>query len=93
MSETTNISIRMEKDLKEQAEHLFNDLGMTMSTALNVFVRQAVRQGKIPFEITTHIDNFYSSENMKRIKKSIQSFKEGKTVTKTMEELEEMENE
>ncbi len=93
MSETTNISIRMEKDLKEQAERLFNDLGMTMSTALNIFVRQAVRQGKIPFEITTHTDNFYSLENMKRIKKSIQSFQNGKTVTKTIQELEEMEDE
>ena len=93
MSETTNISIRMEKDLKEQAERLFNDLGMTMSTALNIFVRQAVRQGKIPFEITTYTDNFYSLENMKRIKKSIQSFQNGKTVTKTIQELEEMENE
>ena len=93
MSETTNISIRMEKDLKEQAERLFNDLGMTMSTALNIFVRQAVRKGKIPFEITTYTDNFYSLENMKRIKKSIQSFQNGKTVTKTIQELEEMEDE
>ena len=93
MSETTNVSIRMDKDLKDQAEHLFNDLGMNMSVALNIFVRQAVRQGRIPFEITTHTDNFYSKENMQRIHKSIQSFKDGKTITKTMEELEGMENE
>ena len=93
MSETINVNIRMEKDLKERAEYLFSNLGMNMSTALNIFVRQAVRQGKIPFEITTHTDNFYSLENIERIKKSIQSFKDGKTVTKTIKELEEMEYE
>lgn len=49
--ETTNINIRMEKALKEQAENLFSELGMNMTTAFNIFVRQSVRQGKIPFEI------------------------------------------
>jgi DNA-damage-inducible protein J len=41
----------MEKDIKEQAESLFSELGMNMTTALNIFVRQSLRQGKIPFEI------------------------------------------
>ncbi|MDR1014204.1 MAG: type II toxin-antitoxin system RelB/DinJ family antitoxin [Coriobacteriales bacterium] len=49
--ETVNLSIRMDKSLKEQADGLFSELGMNMTTALNVFVRQSVRQGKIPFEI------------------------------------------
>ena len=44
---TTNLSIRMDKELKEQAENLFSELGMNMTTALNVFVRQSVRQGKV----------------------------------------------
>ena len=51
MAETTNLSIRMDKELKEQAENLFSELGMNMTTAMTVFVRQSVRQGKIPFEI------------------------------------------
>jgi DNA-damage-inducible protein J len=41
----------------EQAEHLFAELGMNMTTAFNVFVRQAVRQRKIPFEISLNIPN------------------------------------
>ena len=49
---TVNLSIRMDKSLKEQADDLFAELGMNMTTALNIFVRQSVRQGKIPFEIT-----------------------------------------
>jgi DNA-damage-inducible protein J len=51
-TDTINLSIRMERELKEQAERLFSEHGMNMTTALNVFVRQSVRQGKIPFEIT-----------------------------------------
>ena len=54
---TTNINIRMDKDLKEQAESLFSDLGMNMTTAFNIFLRQSVRQGKIPFEISLNKPN------------------------------------
>lgn len=48
---TTNISIRMDAELKAQADALFNELGMNLSTAFNIFVRQALRKGGIPFEI------------------------------------------
>ena len=54
---TTNISIRMDKDLKAQADVLFNELGMNISTAVNIFVRQAVREGRIPFEISLNLPN------------------------------------
>ncbi|MCR4429541.1 MAG: type II toxin-antitoxin system RelB/DinJ family antitoxin [Tepidanaerobacteraceae bacterium] len=57
MAKTTNLSIRMDKELKEQAEKLFSELGMNMTTAFNIFVRQAVRQGKIPFEISLNVPN------------------------------------
>jgi len=56
-NDTTNISIRMDKELKEQAENLFSALGMNMTTAFNIFLRQSVRQGKIPFEISLNIPN------------------------------------
>lgn len=48
---TTNISIRMDTELKEQADLLFSELGMNMSTAFNIFIRQALREGGIPFRI------------------------------------------
>ena len=48
---TTNISIRMDADLKAQADALFNELGMNLTTAFNIFVRQSLRVGGIPFEI------------------------------------------
>lgn len=54
---TTNISIRMDSDLKAQAEELFSELGMNLSTAFNIFVRQSLREGGIPFEIRMEQSN------------------------------------
>ena len=56
-SKTTNVTIRMNTALKKEAEELFDELGMNLSTAFNVFVRQVVREGKIPFEISTKNPN------------------------------------
>ena len=54
---TTNVTIRMDKELKAQADDLFNALGLNMSTAMGVFCRQAVRLGKIPFELAVDMPN------------------------------------
>lgn len=54
---TTNISIRMDSELKAQAEALFAELGMNLSTAFNIFVRQSIRNGGIPFDITVRKPN------------------------------------
>lgn len=48
---TTNISIRMDVDLKKEADILFGEMGMNISTAFNIFVRQAIRERAIPFQI------------------------------------------
>jgi DNA-damage-inducible protein J len=58
----------MERELKEQAENLFSELGMNMTTALNVFVRQSVRQGKIPFEISLNNPNAETIAALQEIK-------------------------
>jgi len=52
MTETTNLSIRIDRDLKDEADRIFNALGMNLTTAITVFVRQVVRQKKIPFDIS-----------------------------------------
>lgn len=89
----TNINIRMDEDLKKEAESLFSDLGLNMTTAVNIFVRQSIRQGGIPFEITTQTDPFYNPVNLRRLKQSIQQLDQGKTVTKTMNDLDHMADE
>ena len=53
----TNINIRMDADLKKQFEAFCSDMGMTMSTAFNVFARKAVREYRIPFEISGDVPN------------------------------------
>jgi DNA-damage-inducible protein J len=57
MAGSINVSIRMDADLKAQADVLFGELGMNMSTAFNIFVRQAVREGRIPFEVSLNQPN------------------------------------
>jgi len=57
MAATTNLSVRIDRELKEEADQVFNALGMNLSTAITIFVRQAVRQKKIPFEIALTPDD------------------------------------
>ena len=54
---TTNLNIRIDADLKKQSEQIFNELGLTMSTALTVFLRQTVRSNGIPFELRLYAPN------------------------------------
>jgi len=65
MSETTNLSIRIDRDLKAEADQMFSALGMNLTTAITVFVRQAVRQKKIPFEIALYPENDVNSAVMR----------------------------
>lgn len=68
----TNINLRMDENLKKQFDSFCSEVGMSMSTAFNIFARTVVRQRKIPFEISTEKDPFYSAENIERLKKSIE---------------------
>ena len=52
-----NITMRVDEDLKKQAEALFCELGMNISTAFNIFLRQAVREQQIPFQVTKNTPN------------------------------------
>ena len=52
------VTIRVDKELKEQAEYLFSRLGMNMTTALNVFLRKAVNESGIPFAINEKSTSF-----------------------------------
>ena len=76
-SETINVTIRLDRDVKENAEQLFNNFGMNLSTAFNVFARQALRQGKIPFEI---YDPFYSVENQQELARRVADIKAEKNL-------------
>ena len=87
----TLINFRIDETTKKQMEQICNELGITMSTAFNIFAKKVIREKRIPFDVS--IDPFYSESNMKAIKESIKQLEEGKVVVKTLEELEAMENE
>ena len=85
----TNLNIRVDEDIKKQADTLFAGLGMNMSTAVNIFLRQALRRGGVPFDI---VDPFYSEYNQRRLHDSIAQYKtDGVVIMKTMAELEALE--
>jgi len=87
------LNIRIDDQLKEQAELLFNDLGISFSSAISLFIRQSVREGGIPFAITTKTDQFYSEINQAVLRASIANLEAGRgVVRKTIEELEALEN-
>ena len=55
--ESTNLNIRIDKDIKMQAEKLFEALGINMTAAVNIFLRQAIRENGIPFEVKINTPN------------------------------------
>lgn len=54
---TTNLNIRTDKNIKDQAEEIFNELGLNMTTAVNIFLRTAIREHGIPFELKLDVPN------------------------------------
>ena len=55
--ETTNLNIRTDKDIKIAAEKIFGELGLNMTTAINIFLRQTIRENRIPFELRLNVPN------------------------------------
>lgn len=54
---TTNLNIRTDKEIKVQAEEIFSELGLNMTTAINMFLRTAIREHGIPFELKVDVPN------------------------------------
>lgn len=61
---SVNITVRVDEDLKKQADSLFNELGMSLSTAFNVFLRQSVREQQMPFVISKNVPNVVTQAAM-----------------------------
>lgn len=63
-----NLNIRVDDTLKKEAEAVFNDIGLSLSAATTIFLKQVVRCNAIPFELRA--DPFYSAENQSRLSES-----------------------
>lgn len=85
------VSIRMDDDLKKDVESVCDELGLSMTAAFTIFARKLSREKRIPFEVS--IDPFYSDMNMAALHESIEQMEKGRTIVKSLDELEEMADE
>ena len=69
------VSFRVDDEIKKKAERTFNDIGISMSTAINIYLKAVVRENRIPFELSA--DPFYSEKNMSRLRESIRQVRDG----------------
>ena len=83
----TNVNIRMDADLKMQFEAFCADMGMTMTTAFNVFAKKAVREYRIPFEIGGEIPNAATRKAIEDTKNGIGLSRAFSSVDELMEDL------
>lgn len=70
------IRLRVDDDVKRGAEQVLSDIGLSMSTAINVFLRKVAREKRIPFELSA--DPFYSENNIRHLENIMQDVKDGK---------------
>lgn len=84
MAQTT-VSVRMDAALKHDFDAICDELGITMSAAVTILAKKMTREKRLPFELSA--DPFYSETNLAALEESIEQLHQGKTVTKTLEEL------
>ena len=84
---TTNLNFRIDADLKKQSEEIFNELGLTMSTALTVFLRQTVRSNGIPFDMRLSTPNDETLEAIMDVNLNRNMSKPSNSVKELMEDL------
>ena len=72
----TQINIRVDAEVKRDAEVTLDAIGLSMSTAINIFLKKVAREKRIPFELTA--EPFYSDSNMRYLENIMRDVKEGK---------------
>jgi len=74
----TTFSVRMDTEVKRQFDDFCASVGMNTTTAFNMFARAVLREKRLPFDVTTVSDPFYSEANMNRLRKAIADVESGK---------------
>jgi DNA-damage-inducible protein J len=85
----STITVRVDEPTKQTAALVLGDIGLDLSTAVRMFLRQVVLRGRMPVELMQ--DPFYAESNLAVLRQSIQQLDEGKVVIKTLDELRAME--
>ncbi len=81
------INIRVDDDVKKNAEEVCADIGLSLSSAINIFLKKMGREKRIPFEVS--VDPFYSDANMERLRERIADYESGKSTLKEHDLIEE----
>lgn len=71
------ISFKIDNKVKEDAEKVCDDIGISLSEAINIYLKKIAREKRIPFDLSA--DFFYSESNIKHLENIINDIKEGKT--------------
>lgn len=82
---TISTNIKLDPVVKEQAQELFREFGMSLSTAVNIFLKQSIREHAIPFRV---YDPFYAPQNMEYLEKVTKDIDTGKSDLKEHKLLE-----
>ena len=89
---TTNVTIRIDEDLKKQAEVIFADMGLNMTTAFIAFIKQSVREQRIPFMLTRNIPNKETQSAIEEIQE-LKKLKNKKTYSSFSELVKDVQDE
>ena len=81
-----SMNIRMDKNIKEQAQKLFSEFGLDMTTAINIFLRQSIREQKIPFELRLNTPNKETLDALEEV----QQMKKNPSIGKSYDNVDDM---
>jgi len=88
--EQVSINVKTDKQLKADTEEVLKEMGLNLTTAINVYFRTIVRKREIPFKISANEDYYHSKEFEEEI---LRRAKQEKFISKTIAELEAIESE
>ena len=76
----TIFSVRMDSEVKKQFDDFCARVGMNTTTAFNMFARAVLREKRLPFDVTTEFDPFYSKSNLEHLRRGVAALNSGKGV-------------
>ena len=88
MAQTT-FSVRMDSEVKKQLDDFCSQVGMNTTVAFNMFARAVLREKRLPFDVTTESDPFYSDSNLAHLRRGMAALNSGKGIERDVVEVSE----
>ncbi|MCL1793948.1 MAG: type II toxin-antitoxin system RelB/DinJ family antitoxin [Oscillospiraceae bacterium] len=86
MAQTT-FSVRMDSDVKKQFDDFCSKVGMNSTIAFNMFARAVLRERRLPFDVTTESDPFYSESNLAHLRRGVAALNAGRGIERDIIEV------